>query len=95
MSYVTFTQGWDVKRLYYGRHNKPDMDEEGVELVKDLDDFLKQCDVVSINLPLSEKTKYVFFVSLPSIVLLSLQLWLVPGSFYAVSVAAVWYNSGP
>ena len=37
------------------------MDEEGVELVKDLDDFLKQCDVVSINLPLSEKTKYVFF----------------------------------
>lgn len=50
-------QGWDVKRLYFGRHNKPDMDEEGVELVKDLDDFLKQCDVVSINVPLTDKTK--------------------------------------
>ena len=50
-------QGWDVKRLYFGRHNKPDMDNEGVTLVKDLDEFLKQCDVVSINVPLSDKTK--------------------------------------
>ncbi len=50
-------QGWDVKRVYFGRRNKPDMDEEGVELIKDLDEFLKQCDVVSINVPLSEKTK--------------------------------------
>ena len=46
-----------MKRLYFGRRNKPDMDGEGVELVKDLDDFLKRCDVVSINLPLSDKTK--------------------------------------
>ena len=46
-----------MKRLYFGRHNKPDMDKEGVELVKDLDEFLKQCDVVSINVPLSDKTK--------------------------------------
>lgn len=52
-----YAQGWDVKRVYYGRHNKPDMDKEGVELVKDLDEFLKQCDVVSINVPLSDKTK--------------------------------------
>lgn len=50
-------QGWDVKRVYFGRHNKPDMDNEGVELIKDLDEFLKQCDVVSINVPLSDKTK--------------------------------------
>ena len=50
-------QGWDVKRVYFGRHNKPDMDNEGVTLIKDLDDFLKQCDVVSINVPLSDKTK--------------------------------------
>ena len=57
MSHVHIMQGFDVKRLYFGRHNKPDMDKEGVELVKDLDDFLKQCDVVSINLPLSDKTK--------------------------------------
>ena len=42
-------QGFDVKRLYYGRHNKPDMDQEGVELLTDLDEFLK--------LPLSDKTK--------------------------------------
>jgi len=33
------------------------MDEEGVELIKDLDEFVKQCDVVSINVPLSDKTK--------------------------------------
>ena len=57
MSYVHIVQGFDVKRLYFGRHNKPDMDKEGVELVKDLHEFLKQCDVVSINLPLSDKTK--------------------------------------
>ena len=50
-------QGFDVKRLYFGRHNKPDMDKEGVKLETDLDNFLKQCDVVSINLPLSDKTK--------------------------------------
>ena len=50
-------QGFDVKRLYYGRHNKPDMDNEGVELLTDLDEFLKRCDIVSINLPLSDKTK--------------------------------------
>ena len=50
-------QGWDVKRVYYGRHNKPDMDNEGMKLIKDLDEFLKQCDVVSINVPLSNKTK--------------------------------------
>ncbi|KAL0033197.1 hypothetical protein WJX79_009035 [Trebouxia sp. C0005] len=53
-------RGWDVKRVYFGRHNKPDMDEEGVELIKDLDEFLKQCDVVSINVPLSDKTKNMF-----------------------------------
>ena len=50
-------QDFDVKRLYYGRHNKPDMDNEGVELLTDLDEFLKRCDIVSINLPLSDKTK--------------------------------------
>ena len=55
--HVVGAQGWDVKRVYFGRHNKPDMDEEGVELIKDLDEFLKQCDVVSINVPLSDKTK--------------------------------------
>lgn len=57
IQHMVGAQGWDVKRVYFGRHNKPDMDEEGVELIKDLDDFLKQCDVVSINVPLSDKTK--------------------------------------
>ena len=37
------------------------MDKEGVELVKDLAEFLKQCDVVSINVPLSDKTKSALF----------------------------------
>jgi formate dehydrogenase len=51
---------WNVKRLYFGRHNKENMDEDGVELVKDMDEFLKQCDVVTINVPLTEKTRGMF-----------------------------------
>ena len=50
-------QGWDVKRLYFGRRNKPAMDEEGVTLEKDMEKFLGQCDVVAVNVPLSDKTK--------------------------------------
>eukprot|EP00877_Chromochloris_zofingiensis_P002167 jgi/Chrzof1/11951/Cz06g15230.t1 len=51
---------WDIKRLYYARHDKGDMDELGAQLVEDLDDFLGQCDVVTINLPLTDKTKHMF-----------------------------------
>ena len=46
-----------MKRLYFGRRNKPACDEEGVELIKDLDEFLGQCDVVTVNVPLTDKTK--------------------------------------
>lgn len=53
-------QDWDIKRLYYARHDKGDMDELGAQLVEDLDDFLGQCDVVTINLPLTDKTKHMF-----------------------------------
>lgn len=55
--YMLRLRTWDVKRLYYGRHEKPDMDKEGVTLVKDLDEFLGQCDVVTVNVPLTDKTR--------------------------------------
>jgi len=58
--YMRRLKTWNVKRLYYGRHNKKNMDEDGVELVKDLDEFLKQCDVVTINVPLTDKTRGMF-----------------------------------
>ena len=52
-------QGWDVERLYYGRNRKPAMDEEGVQFEPDLHKFLGQCDVVSINTPLTDKTRFI------------------------------------
>ena len=43
--------------MYFGRRRKELMDKEGVEFCDDLDDFLGRCDIVSINVPLSDKTK--------------------------------------
>lgn len=53
-------QGFDVKRLYFGRRPKEALDKEGVTLVKDLEEFLGQCDVVTVNVPLTDKTRWVF-----------------------------------
>eukprot|EP00850_Spirogloea_muscicola_P003546 SM000014S00334 [mRNA] locus=s14:728401:730941:- [translate_table: standard] len=53
---------FDCKLLYYARHEMPEeqLKECGATLEGDLDKFLSQCDVVSINLPLSAKTKGMF-----------------------------------
>ena len=51
-------QPWDVKRLYYDRHQKADrFDKMGVQWEKDLNSFLPECDVVTINVPLTDSTR--------------------------------------
>ena len=52
-------QPWDVKRLYYDRHQKPDrFDKMGVQWESNLDSFLSKCDVVTINVPLTDSTRH-------------------------------------
>ncbi|KAK9805175.1 hypothetical protein WJX72_003582 [[Myrmecia] bisecta] len=53
-------QNWDCKRLYYDRHEKKPQEDLGVDWHKDLDQMLGECDVVVINVPLTEKTKGMF-----------------------------------
>lgn len=51
-------QAWDVKRLYFDREQKPDkFDDMGVSWEKDFDTFLSKCDIVTINVPLTDSTK--------------------------------------
>ena len=50
-------QGWDINRLYFSLDRSEQLDKEGVEFCDNLDDFLGRCDVVSINVPLTDKTK--------------------------------------
>ena len=50
-------QGWDVNRLYYNLEPSEPMDKEGVEFCDNLENFLGKCDVVTINLPLTDQTK--------------------------------------
>ncbi|KAK9814529.1 hypothetical protein WJX72_007417 [[Myrmecia] bisecta] len=53
-------QGFDCKRVYYGRHEKKPMTELGIEWSQDLDGMLAECDVVVINTPLTDKTRGMF-----------------------------------
>ena len=50
----------NVELLYYARHEKPAMTEMGVELVKNLEEFVARCDVVTINILLTDKTRGMF-----------------------------------
>ena len=43
--------------LYYGRHQKKNADELGAKFEPDFDKFLAQCDVITINCPLTDKTR--------------------------------------
>ena len=47
--------------LYYGRHRKSNCDELGAGFEDDLDSFLGKCDIVTINVPLTDKTRRVFY----------------------------------
>jgi formate dehydrogenase len=53
-------KNFNVKLLYYGRHRKEKLDELGVEFHNDLDTFLGQLDICTINIPLSDKTRGMF-----------------------------------
>lgn len=50
-------QGFDCELLYFGRHEKEPMKELGVPLVTDLDEFARRCDVITVNVPLTDKTR--------------------------------------
>ena len=46
-------QPFGCKLCYFGRREKPDMKKVNAKLYTDLHEFLGQCDVVTINVPLS------------------------------------------
>ena len=51
-------QPWGVTRLYFDREQKPDkFDDMGVTWEKDLDSLLSKCDIVTVNVPLTDSTK--------------------------------------
>jgi hypothetical protein len=50
-------QAWDVTQLYYARHQNEKIEQYGATWEKDLDTFLGKCDVISINVPLTDKTR--------------------------------------
>ena len=43
--------------LYYGRHQKPKADELGAKFEPNFDKFLSKCDIITINCPLTDKTR--------------------------------------
>ena len=51
------SQEFDVNLVYYGRHRKPKAEELGAKFQPDLDKFLAECDVITINCPLTDKTR--------------------------------------
>ncbi|EIE20521.1 formate dehydrogenase [Coccomyxa subellipsoidea C-169] len=52
---------WGVTRLYFDREQKPDkFDDMGVTWEKDLDSLLSKCDIVTVNVPLTDSTKGMF-----------------------------------
>lgn len=51
---------WDITMLYHGRKEKDHLKELGAEFCADLDEMLGRCDIVTINVPLSEKTRGMF-----------------------------------
>ena len=57
LSNEALAQGFDCELLYYGRHEKESMQELGVPLVTDLDEFASRCDVITVNVPLTDKTR--------------------------------------
>ena len=53
-------QGFGCKLVYYGRHEKPAMKElGGVEFEPDLEAFVGRCDIITINISLTNKTRFV------------------------------------
>ena len=57
---ISLTQPWGMKQLYYERMDKPELNALGCERVEDLNELLARSDIVSINVPLTDKTKGMF-----------------------------------
>lgn len=53
-------KAFGARVLGYGRHENPLATEAGVEYIPDLDELLRQCDIVSLHLPATEQTKGLF-----------------------------------
>ncbi|MBR0203015.1 MAG: D-glycerate dehydrogenase [Synergistaceae bacterium] len=50
--------GFNMKVLYYGRHNSSELDSIGAERVAELQDLLKRSDFVTIHVPLTPETRH-------------------------------------
>ena len=50
--------GFDMKVLYYSRRQKPELEEETGACMVGLDTLLKECDFVSLHLPLKPETRH-------------------------------------
>ena len=50
--------GFNMKVLYYGRHNSSELDSIGAEKVTELHDLLKRSDFVTIHVPLTPETRH-------------------------------------
>lgn len=49
--------GFNMRVIYYGRHNSPELDKIGAKLVS-LDDLLRESDYISLHVPLTPDTKH-------------------------------------
>lgn len=50
-------QPFNVNMVYYGRHRKPQAEELGARFEPDFEKFLAECDVITVNCPLTDKTR--------------------------------------
>ena len=50
-------KGFNMKVIYYGRHNTPELDELGAKRVS-LDELLSESDYISLHVPLTPETKH-------------------------------------
>jgi len=51
-------QAFGMKVVYHNRHRLPEEKEGGARYIEKLEDFLGQCDVVSLHVPLSSATRH-------------------------------------
>ncbi|KAK9896785.1 D-3-phosphoglycerate dehydrogenase [Cystobasidium minutum MCA 4210] len=51
-------QAFGAKVVYHNRNKLPEKSEHGAKYVAELSDFLAQCDVVSVHVPLSASTRH-------------------------------------
>ena len=57
ISFTFLLQSFDCKLMYFDREEKSHFKDIGCEYKKDMVDLLGQCDVVTINVPLTNSTR--------------------------------------